>query len=191
LAARIGIFGGTFDPVHNGHLRAAHSFLESGLIDEIWVLLTPDPPHKTDRSQADYSHRLEMLKLAFSRLDKVHINTVEKELSSPSYSLKTIQHLKKTYPDHTFFLCLGEDSIRHFHIWYKYREILKLCSIIAVERPGFDSSNVEKSILERTIFAEHVPMKVSSTQIRSEDNIAPHVPKPVADYIKKHKLYPS
>jgi nicotinate-nucleotide adenylyltransferase len=192
LSARIGIYGGSFDPVHNGHVFAVHSFLNSGLIDEVWVLLTPYPPHKTDQSKTGYQHRFEMLKLAFEAVDNVHIKTVENELPSPSYTLQTLEHLEKTHPSHTFFLCLGEDSIQHFHTWHRYRDILKKCTIIVVERPGFNSSDVDKSILEKSIFIDHYPVDISSSQIRENKNgEESKVPQSVAGYIEKHQLYRS
>jgi len=192
LSARIGIYGGSFDPVHNGHVFAVQSFLNSGLIDELWVLLTPYPPHKTDQSQSDYRHRFEMLKLAFEGYDNVLIKTVENELPSPSYTLQTLEHLEKKHPSHTFFLCLGEDSIQHFHTWHRYKDILKKCSIIVVERPGFNSSDVDELILEKTIFIDHSPVDISSSRIRENTGSAEsEVPQSVADYIEKHQLYRS
>lgn len=156
------------------------------------MLLTPYPPHKTDQSQSDYRHRYEMLKLAFEAFDNVQIKTVENELPSPSYTLQTLEHLEKKYPSHTFFLCLGEDSIQHFHTWHRYKDILKKCSIIVVERPGFNSSDVDELILKKTIFIDHSPVDISSSRIRENTGSAEgEVPLSVAEYIEKHQLYRS
>lgn len=188
---RIGLFGGSFDPVHNGHLEAVNSFLGSGLIDEIWILLTPDPPHKTDQKKTDFDHRYHMLKLAFQESDNTKISDVEKDLPKPSYTLQTIHHLKNQYPDYTFFLCLGEDSLQSFHKWHKYDEILEECTLMVVNRPGFDHSGVDSEILKKTIFVDHKPMNISSTEIRQtpDSSALMNLPDEVQKYIQKNNLY--
>jgi nicotinate-nucleotide adenylyltransferase len=191
--SRIGIFGGSFDPVHAGHTGAVESFLNSGLIDEVWVLLTPDPPHKQNKRQASYNHRLEMLKLAFGPMavnGRVKVSTLEKDLPSPSYTLQTLRHFKKSYPGHNFFLCLGGDSILQFHTWYRFEEILKDFSLLAVERPGSDAGKADRRVLEKTIFVEHVPVDASSTFVREADeSVEDQLPGEVEAYIREHGLY--
>jgi len=187
----VGIFGGSFDPVHKGHVSISESFLNSGLIDELLVLLTPAPPHKRDQNQAPYAHRLEMLKIAFGGIDDVQVSDIEQSLPKPSYTLQTIEHLRKTFPGRLFYLCLGEDSLSHFHEWYKYRQILKTVSLIVARRPDFDSSSVDPEILERTIFTDHNPVDISSTQIRAGQISKKVLPEKVAEYIRRHHLYTS
>jgi nicotinate-nucleotide adenylyltransferase len=191
LKKRVGIFGGSFDPVHYGHIEAVRSFISSGLVDEVWVMLTPDPPHKKNKIQAAYDNRLEMLNIALSNISGVKISEVEQQLPKPSYTLQTLKHLKEKHPDYMFYLCLGEDSITHFHEWFKFHEILETCNLLAVERPGFDSSGTDPKILEKTIFLDHKPYDVSSTKIRKTGNTQARfdVPEKVAEYIHKHKLY--
>lgn len=186
---RVGIFGGSFDPVHTGHVEAVNSFLDSGLIDEVWILLTPTPPHKTDQKQAGFSHRLKMLQLVFSDHDNVQISDLEKDLPTPSYTLQTIRHLKEEYPENLFFLCIGEDSLESFHKWYKYNEILDECTLLVVNRPGFDHSRVDSKILENTIFVDHQPLDISSTQIREGEGKNYSIPDAVRSYIQDHNLY--
>jgi nicotinate-nucleotide adenylyltransferase len=188
---RIGLFGGSFDPVHNGHIEAVNSFLESGLIDEIWILLTPAPPHKPDQKKTDFEHRYNMLKLAFQESDNIKISNLEKDLPKPSYTLQTILHLKAQHPDKTFFLCLGEDSLQSFHKWHKYDEILKECTLLVVDRPGSDHGDVDSDILEKSIFVDHKSMNISSTEIRRASNSSTRMklPDEVLSYIQKNNLY--
>lgn len=188
---RIGLFGGSFDPVHNGHIEAVNSFLNSGLIHKVWILLTPDPPHKTDQKKTDFEHRYNMLKLAFQKSDNTKISDIEKDLPKPSYTLQTIHHLKKKYPRYTFFLCLGEDSLQSFHKWHKYEEIIEECTLMVVDRPGADHSGVDSEILEKTIFVDHKPMNISSTEIRQTTNSSElvNLPDEVQNYILKNNLY--
>ena len=191
MKKRVGIFGGTFDPVHSGHIEAVNSFLDSHLIDEIWVMLTPDPPHKSPNPhRASYQHRLAMLNLAFQGVDNVQISTIENDLSKPSYTLQTLQYLSGKYPENHFLLCLGEDSVHSFHAWHRYKDILKDYSILAVKRPGSDAEKARPEVLEKTIFVEHKPVDVSSTVIRgNESGNQNMVPDAVAAYIQEHELY--
>lgn len=192
MKKRIGILGGSFDPVHCGHVRIASSFLTSGLIDTLLILLSPYPPHKQNREQAAFSHRFEMLKLAFRGIERVEISDLEKKLEKPSYTLHTLEYLQKENPETLYYLCLGEDSLQHFDEWYKYRKILKKADLLVAERPGFDKSGVDKEILEHAIFVEHDPYPISSTAIRKlRVNIKEDLPNAVAAYIEKNNLYDS
>lgn len=176
--------------MHCGHVRIANSFLQSGLIEELLVILSPYPPHKQNREQADFSHRFEMLKLAFEDMDDVIISDLEQNLDKPSYTLQTIDYLQNENPDTLYFLCLGEDSLQHFNEWHKYREILIRVDLLVAERPGFDNAKVDPEILEHAIFVEHEPYSISSTSIREAGgNFKEDLPDAVAAYIEKHNLY--
>ena len=193
MSGRIGLFGGTFDPVHNGHVAIAKSFLESDLIDELWILLTPHPPHKNRENQTTYNIRLEMLNKAFSEVNRVFVKTIENELPKPSYSVQTIRYLKEHYPENTYYYCMGEDSLSQFHTWKFYEEILNECELLVAQRPGETHKDVEEKILKRTRFVDHTPLDVSSSQIR--ENVAAGipindlVPKEVVKVIEKEQLY--
>ncbi|MGF1670892.1 MAG: nicotinate (nicotinamide) nucleotide adenylyltransferase [Balneolaceae bacterium] len=191
MSDRVGIFGGSFDPVHNGHIAVIHSLLKSNLFDFVRVLLTPHPPHKRDIKQASYEHRFAMLELAVSDIQNVMVSKLETRLPQPSYSLQTIDYLQRTEPENLFFLCLGEDSIVSFRNWYKYEEILKKTTLVIAERPGFDKKMVDAEILEKSIFVEHNPVDISSTGIRNRNrsDFQNEVPPNVAEYIQQHNLY--
>lgn len=193
MGTRIGLFGGTFDPVHNGHVSLVHSFLNSGLIDELWVLLTPSPPHKTDDEQTGYDLRLRMALAAFEELDQVSISTVEQELPSPSYTIRTLRHLKRAHPEHDFKLCIGEDSLVHFHQWKQYEEILNECDLLVAKRPGMSSTDLEEKILKASHFVEHEPIPISSTDLRKRisngEAYADLIPDKVLKIIEKEHLY--
>ena len=193
---RTGIFGGSFDPVHTGHVSLAKSFLESGLIHHLLILLTPDPPHKQSEIRAGYEDRLAMLKIAFREFENVEISTLEQQLPTPSYTLQTIEYLQDLYPENLFYLCIGEDSLVNFHQWHRYLEILKRLDLIVAERPGYDSQNVSEEIMESVIMVDHHPVEASSTEIRQHvkknggtllDNA--HIPPAVHRYIDEKGLY--
>lgn len=193
MSTRIGLFGGTFDPVHKGHLSIAQSFIESEFIDEIWVLLTPYPPHKTGADHTNYDLRLKMLEAAFEDIQHVSIKTVEQKLPKPSYSLRTIQHLKQQFPDKTFYFCMGEDSLRQFHTWKKYQDILEECELLVAQRPGETHQHVDQEILQHSHFVDHEPLDLASSEIRDRvkggHSISEKVPEKVLKIIEKERLY--
>lgn len=194
MKPRVGLFGGTFDPVHSGHVSIAHSFIASGKIDQLWVLLTPYPPHKTEKDHAPYEMRLKMLKQAFFGVEGLQILTIENELPKPSFTVKTIKHLKEVYPNFEFpFFCMGEDSLANFHKWKLHEEIIKEVELLVAERPGADHSEVQQYVLDKTIFVEHKPFDVSSTQVKEimgEGEIPNHlVPDEVLGIIEEEALY--
>jgi len=189
----IGILGGSFDPVHNGHYAIAKSFVNSELVSELWILLTPDPPHKPHKELSDYNIRLKMLRTAFGDLDHIAIKDLEKDLPKPSYTVRTIKFLKEKYPEKDFYLCIGEDSLAQFKEWYNWREILENCELLVAHRPSNDVKNIDDIVLKKTHFISHNPVKVSSTEVRQRvlkgQSISGLVPQGVERLIKKYNLY--
>jgi nicotinate-nucleotide adenylyltransferase len=164
MQKRIGLLGGTFDPVHNGHIAIARSFISSTYIDELWVLLTPVPPHKQGVKQATYKQREQMLRLALIGLNKVKVTTIENDLPKPSYTIQTIRYLKKTYPENLFLFCLGEDSLAQFHTWKSFNTILEEVDLLVATRPDVDHSSVPKKILANTHFVDHSPVSTTNSE---------------------------
>lgn len=190
----VGLLGGSFDPVHNGHLSIARSFVESPYISELWLLLTPESPHKTEREPTDYNLRFEMLSRAFRDDENIIVSEVEKRLSPPYYTVQTLEHVTAQHPDKNFYLCMGEDSLVHFHTWHKWRDILDCCELLVARRPSsFQAETLDHEISSKTHYVAHEPVDISSTEIREKvqkgANITNLVPPPVADIITRHKLY--
>lgn len=189
----IGLLGGSFDPVHNGHLAIAHSFLDSPYLSELWILLTPDPPHKEQRSLASYESRFKMLQSAFETWNNVLVSDVEKKLSTPSYTIQTLRYLKEEFPDKTFYLCIGEDSARNFKQWYQWENILAITELLIARRNSSESLNVDSDLMKKAHIINHEPVSISSTEVRERiargKNISKLVPEPVEHFIAKHQLY--
>lgn len=189
----VGLLGGSFDPVHNGHVAIARSFLKSDFISELWILLTPEPPHKLEHVFCDYEHRFKMLQSAFCQIDGVKIKETEKDLPRPSYTVQTLKYLTKQYPDYNFYLCLGEDSARNFKNWKSWNQILELCELLVVSRPSTDDLDLDPSIAKKTHLVDHRPIEISSTDIRNRikqgRDVSDLVPKEVHKIIKEHNLY--
>lgn len=165
----VGVLGGTFDPVHRGHLSIARSFLDSGHIDRLWVMLTPDPPHKRGEALSPYGIRLKMLKKAFSDFERVEVSDLERRLETPSYTWRTLSRLGEKYPEKEFLLCIGEDSFAGFTSWKKWRRIVDRHLLLVARRPGAaprDEDEIPEPVRERTRFVTHRPVEISSTSIR-------------------------
>jgi nicotinate-nucleotide adenylyltransferase len=192
LVNKIGLLGGMFDPVHNGHLTIASSFLQGGLIQELWVLPAYKPPHKNAEETTSFSHRFEMLNLAFDGQSKVKVLNVERFLPSPGYTVQTLAHLQKEYPNFTFYWCIGSDNLNSFTTWFRYEQILSEWMLLVAKRPDYETDKVPFEIRSRCIFVPHKPTDISSSSIRNSFNnndISKEIPASVQKYIKRHNLY--
>lgn len=194
MAKRVGLFGGTFDPVHAGHVSLVNSFLDSGIIDELWILPSPDPPHKTDKQITPFEHRKKMLQLVFAHTDKVRVNDLELKLPLPSYTIQTIQYLKQKFPETTFYLCIGGDSLVNFESWYKPDKIIEECELLVAERPDNKKEDMRQNFLEKARFVKHTPVEISGTELRKRlkndgESITSDIPEAALTYIQENGLY--
>lgn len=193
MADRIGLLGGTFDPVHNGHLAIARSFLASTYIDRLWVVPSPDPPHKKRRELTPFRHRIKMLEQAFAGFDHVRVSDVEARLPAPSYTVRTLEYLQDRYPGHTFYLCIGSDTLSELDSWYRPDEIIRRVELLVAERPGMEPEPAGKEILDRAHFIDHEPLDISSTDLRERlmkrKGLEKLIPPSVLHYIEQEQLY--
>jgi nicotinate-nucleotide adenylyltransferase len=197
---RVGVLGGTFDPIHNAHLAIAAEAKKRLQLDEIMFIPAGQPWMKTDRVITPAEHRLAMVKLAIQRRSYYKISMLEMAQEGPSYTVETLRTLKQQMGRRTeFFLILGDDSLDKFHRWKEPVEILKLATLVAVPRPGCprpDMKEIENKvpfITGRTVLLDKPEMDLSSTQIRervaAQQTIDNMVPAIVADYIREKGLY--
>jgi nicotinate-nucleotide adenylyltransferase len=188
----IGLLGGSFNPLHNGHLAIVESFLLSPLIDELWLIPSFSPPHKESEELAPFDIRLEILRKVFANFKQVRVCDVEQKLSSPGYTLQTLTHLQKLHADTNFIWCMGSDSLTSFHTWYRYKEIIAKWKLLIAERPNESHQSVSHEILDVCSFVEHEPVDISSSMIRKKihrSGFSDDVPANVMDIIQRHKLY--
>ncbi|MEX0779210.1 MAG: nicotinate (nicotinamide) nucleotide adenylyltransferase [Balneolales bacterium] len=190
MSKKVGLFGGSFDPVHNGHQKIAASYLASGKIDVLWVVPSASPPHKS-RHLTDFDIRCEMLDAAFNNRAGVEVVRIEESLPAPNYTLRTVKHLKDEYPTIKFFLCIGSDSLRQITTWYHYRELLSHCELLVAKRPDYDVSDIPPEASVH--FVNHEPVPFSSSEIRSRiserQTVNDMVPAEVSEIIEKIELY--
>lgn len=196
---KVGIMGGSFDPIHLGHLVVANEVLNIHSLDEIIFVPTGNPPHKNGL-KADSFHRLLMVNMAVLSNDKFKVSDFEINNSEKSYTLNTLKKFHKLYENTEFFFITGSDAVIDLPNWYEPDEILKLCTFIAVSRPGISIDEVNNKINEikhkydGNIELLQVPMlQISSTDIRRRFNMGISakylLPDTVEQYIIKNKLY--
>src|SRR5699024_6002389 len=181
-----GILGGSFDPVHLGHVAIAHSFLTSGYITELWILLTPEAPHKKGHKFADFALRLEMLERAFEAEKKVTISTIEHQLDPPFYTVNTLRYLAKRYPERSFRLCIGEDSLADFDTWHNWKKLLSYAPLLVASRASYQIEHPAPEIVDPMQFVDHRPVELSSTEIRDrlkKERSTTHLVPPCLDSI--------
>lgn len=188
---RTGIFGGSFNPIHNGHIALAKSIMKLDRLDEVWFMVSPHNPLKDSNSLLPDSDRLNMVKLALSNEPGLIASDYEFHLPKPSYTLHTLRAVSRDYPDRKLVLLIGADNWECFGRWYGHDEILAEYEIAIYPRKGslVDPASLSPSVrlLDTGLF------DISSTQVRtllkegkSADSL---IPPQVANYIRENRLF--
>lgn len=196
---KIGIYGGTFNPIHNGHIYILKEFAKRLNFDKIIVIPTAIPPHKIAKNLVSSEHRYNMCSVALQdELFNFEVSKIEIQRMSKSYSVDTLRELKEIYPNDELFFIMGEDMFLTINHWYKPEEIFKMATICASQRSldGYNKMIEHGNELRKTqkdfkFIVENIPyMEVSSTEIRENLNkMKELVPKNVVNYILENKLY--
>ncbi len=211
---KIGILGGTFNPIHLGHLRSAEEVREVFALDRIYFVPAAQPPHKSTRPLVAATHRLKMVELAVANNPFFIPSTIELERSGPSYSIDTIRRFRVDLPSSSLFFILGLDAFREIHTWKEYTLIPSLCNLIVTSRPGISTPPVDQFLpvaLQTTLwydpaikmyhhisghclaFHEIQGLNISASQIRKialqGRSLRYLVPSAVEAYIVEHTLY--
>jgi nicotinate-nucleotide adenylyltransferase len=189
----IGVFGGTFDPPHTGHIVVAEQVRQQMNLEKIILVPCAIPPHKREREISPGVHRLEMLRLAVKNHPGLDISTYELDRGGVSYTVDTLTELRRMMPDASFFLLVGMDNIADFATWKDPDRILMLAHLIVMTRPGFPAES-RMFDEESNISVCAVPaVDVSSSEIRGRvsrgEAIHGLVPESVEQYIHHHRLY--
>ena len=189
--SKVGIFGGTFDPIHLGHLITAQSVKEIRDLDKIIFIPAFISPHKTDAKASSPEDRLNMIKLAVEGIPFFDFSDIEIKKGGISYSVDTLQELKKHYTELEFII--GYDNIFTFHTWKDPDEIFKLAKVIVLKRKSSHPPQFEDKYYHQSVFVQTRGIEISATDIRERVKhgmpINFLVPSEVMKYIYKHKLY--
>lgn len=195
------VFGGTFDPVHFGHINMGLKIIEKKLADEVLFIPSALPPHKTEKNITDFKTRCEMLNLALSKYSKLNFSKIENLLPKPSYTLNTMEKLSEKFPNKEIKLLIGSDTLLQIHTWHKAVEIIENWKLIVYPRPGYDvnfqelSKHWSESIAEKllSMLIKGLEISASSTNIKHDfknENIPEkEIPENVLKYILDKKIY--
>ncbi len=207
--SRIGLLGGTFNPIHKGHIAMAKAAMEGMLLDEVWLLPSGTPPHKEILDDISSYDRFQMCELAVSQEEHLVVKDFEQYCLLPNFSYKTLAYLHKTYEQHQFFFIIGDDSLRYFHEWVHPEWIVKYADIVVINRNAlekdapsgsisndFDLQSVleiqKKRVPGQYTIVDMDPVDISSSEIRARllqgeetDWLNPDV----VQYIREHRLY--
>ena len=196
---QIGLFGGTFDPPHLGHLILASEAYSQLELDRLLWILTPEPPHKQDQSITSIAHRLEMVKLAIEGNPIFELSRIELDRPGPHYTLDTIELIAKQYPNSDITPIIGGDSLRDLPKWKRPKELLQACHWVGVmHRPGEQEDlkaleNDLPGISSKVHYVDATLLEIASREIRNRiangKQFRYYLPPAVYEYIRKHHLY--
>lgn len=194
---KTGIFGGAFNPVHNGHVNLAREAIEQLKLRRLLIIPTFESPHKATKL-LPFDERAEMCRLAFSGIStkcEIEVSDIERRMGGVSYTINTLRELRRSYPGDRFFLLIGGDMLYSFGTWFKYESILKECSVCALARGGDSLADMMEFANEmgrvKVLPADIVD--ISSTEIRERiarsESVAGLIPDKVAGYIEERGFY--
>lgn len=191
MGMKAGIFSGSFNPIHNGHIAIARYMVEKEPLDEVWFIASPQNPLKSHDTLLDDATREHLVQLAIQDDPRLRYCDIEMHLPRPSYTIATLEALSEKYPDIDFSLLIGSDNWAIFDRWKSPEKIIARYPIYIYPRPGFE---VNASTLPPNVHLTQAPMmEISSTEIRARiadgRRIEGLLPYPVEKYIKEHNLY--
>ena len=199
---RVGIFGGTFDPIHTGHLLLAEQGREQGRLAEVWFVPTAHPPHKHEPALTRFEQRVEMLALALAGNAAFRIDELEKERPGPSYSADTLAELRRRHPTHEFFLLVGSDTLNDLPHWHQPLRVLEQAGLLVMTRPGTTVMTADElrtrigapaSVPVRLEAIETPQLDIASRDLRRRAaagrSLRYFLPRAVECYIQEKRLY--
>ena len=193
IKMKIGLYFGTFNPIHVGHLIIANHMAEYSDLEQVWMVVTPHNPHKQKNTLLDDYHRLHLVRLATEDYPKIKPSDIEFKLSQPNYTVNTLAHLKDNYPQHEFSLIMGEDNLKSLHKWKNYEYILDNHDVYIYPRVAEETQNFELTNQTRIHKIDAPIVEISSTFIRenikNKNNIRPLLPEKVWEYVDHNNFY--
>ena len=199
---KIGIMGGTFNPIHKGHILLAECAMEQYSFDRIWFMPLGHPAHKSDKELISAKHRIAMVELAIQGRQNYILSTIETERTGNTYTSDTLLELNKKYPEDEFYFLIGGDSLMKFHNWVRPDIISKYAVLVAAGRNGYSkeelmqqAERLKDSFGTKTLFLDMPELPISSNEIRmairmgKQETIQSYIPEQVWNYIIQHQVY--
>jgi len=194
LKLKIGLYFGTYNPIHIGHLAIANYMVEFTDIDQLWFVVSPHNPHKEKKNLLDDYQRLEMVHRAVEGDDRLRASNIEFNLPKPNYTVDTLAYLKEQYPNFEFLILMGSDNLESFHKWKNYETILENYGIIVYPRPGFNRSKY-KLHYNITVVEDAPLMEISASfirkAIREGKDVRHFIPAGTWKYLEEMNFYKS
>ncbi|NOR75808.1 MAG: nicotinate-nucleotide adenylyltransferase [Draconibacterium sp.] len=192
LQLKIGLYFGSYNPIHIGHLAIANYIVEYTDIDQLWFVVSPQNPFKKKINLLDDYQRLDMVQRAIEDDDRMRASNIEFNLPKPSYTIDTLAYIKDRHPNYQFAILMGSDNLENFHKWKNYETIVENYGVIVYPRPGFDKSKVQ--FHKNITIVENAPlMEISSSFIRnaiqSGKDVRHFVPQKIWKYIEEMNFY--
>lgn len=185
----IGLYFGSFNPIHNGHLMLAQYMLNFGGVDEVWFVVSPQNPFKQDKTMAHAEDRVEMVRRAISQSPSMKVCAIELSLPTPSYTANTLDELRKNYPGKEWVIIMGGDNVPGLPRWHRAADILQH-RILVYPRPGYERKAIDGSDI---MYTDAPMIDISSTLLRDwvmeGKSIEHYVAHDVAEYIEQKGLY--
>lgn len=194
MSKKIGLFFGSFNPIHIGHLILANYITEHSDMDELWLVVSPQNPFKEKKSLLKDTNRLDMVQLAIQNYPKMRASNVEFSLPQPSYTIDTLAHLKEQYPQYSFALIMGEDNLKSLHKWKNAEKLMNDYQIIVYPRVSNGDEEKQHQFQHENISLIQAPViEISATEIRNMikqgKNVRPMLPPEVFEYLDGSSLY--
>jgi nicotinate-nucleotide adenylyltransferase len=188
---KIGLYFGSFNPVHNGHLVIASYMAEFTDLDQVWMVVSPHNPLKPKHSLLQDYHRLTLVKTGIGDNRKLKASDIEFKLPKPSFTINTLLHLKEKYPEHTFVLIMGQDNLATFHKWKNHEQLLEQCALYVYPRVNATSSTLDNHPNVKMINAPIVELSSSFIReaIKNKKDVRYMMPESVWNYIEEMQFY--
>ncbi len=191
IRLKIGLYFGTFNPIHIGHMAIANYMVEFTDIDQLWFVVSPQNPHKKKKNLLNDYDRLEMAYQAVGNDHRIRVSDIEYHMPKPSYTVDTLAWLKDRFPNYEFRILMGSDNLENFHKWKNYEIIVENYGVIVYPRPGSDQSKYKEH--QNVQFTDAPQMEISSTFIRKAvkdgKDVRYFLPPKVWEYMDKKGFY--
>ena len=189
----IGLYFGTFDPIHLGHINIANFLIKKGTFKKIWFIVTPQNPVKSNNNISDFIHRYEMVKIQVKDNDNIQGSDIELNLEKPNYTINTLNYLSSKFINYNFGIIIGEDNLINLKYWKDYKKILNNYNVYVYPRETKIKENIYLINNENVHIIEAPYVDISSSEIRNiitkKENLSQFISNDIYRYIIKNKLY--